>query len=225
MDLSGGYYDISPPIGEGTAVFPGDTPFSRKTSQDFVRGDAIYLSALSSTPHIGAHADGPNHYQPGAPGIDGVSLEFYLGPCQVIETRARRGERIRPADLLAEARVPRVLLKTGSYPDPQKWNADFNSLSAELIEALAGRGVKLIGIDTPSVDPADDKTLESHHALWRFGMRNLEGLDLREVPPGAYTLVALPLRIQAGDASPVRAILIKSAARSTSTSAGSRAGS
>lgn len=213
MDLAGGYYDISPVIGEETAVFPGDTPFSRKLAQSLEEGDCVLLSALTTTPHIGAHADGPNHYEKGAPGIDEVALEPYLGPCQVIETRLPRGERIRPAHLAQEIRAPRVLFKTGSYPNPQKWNGDFNSLSAELVERLSRERVVLVGIDTPSVDPAEDKTLESHHALWRAKMRNLEGLDLREVAPGRYTLVALPLRIRGGDAAPVRAILVKESSR------------
>jgi arylformamidase len=102
-----------------------------------------------------------------------------------------------------------VLISTGSFPDPDSWNNDFNSLSPELIDDLATKGVKLLGIDTPSVDPADSKGLESHQAIFRHDLCVLEGLILNRVPAGRYTLVALPLRLKDADASPVRAILME----------------
>jgi arylformamidase len=102
-----------------------------------------------------------------------------------------------------------VLFKTGSFPDPNQWNGDFNALSPELIEHLADQGVVTVGIDTPSVDPADSKALESHQALFRRDVAVLEGLILNRVTPGVYTLVALPLALKDADASPVRAILLE----------------
>ena len=103
--------------------------------------------------------------------------------------------------------APRVLLRTGTFPEPEGWNSDFASLSPELVDALAAAGVVLVGIDTPSVDPFDDAELESHRALRRHGIANLEGLVLGHVPPGRYTLIALPLPLEGADASPVRAAL------------------
>jgi arylformamidase len=122
-----------------------------------------------------------------------------------------RGDRIRPEHLTREIAVPRVLFRTGTFPDPEAWNEDFASLSPELVEHLHGRGVLLVGIDTPSVDPMQSKGLESHHALLRTGMRNLEGLVLEGVADGIYTLIALPLPLAGADASPVRAVLVEGA--------------
>jgi arylformamidase len=101
-----------------------------------------------------------------------------------------------------------VLLRTGTFPDPDQWNEDFAALSPELVHALAAQGVRLVGIDTPSVDPMTSKALEAHNAVADHDMAVLEGVVLDAVPPGLYTLVALPLRIEGADASPVRAVLV-----------------
>jgi arylformamidase len=204
-------YDISPILSERTAVFPQDVPYSRELTLDFESGAKnLLLSSIRTTVHIGAHTDAPNHYDPKGASIDERSLDYYIGPCQVISVRLQRGARIRPADL-ADRRVTtsRVLFRTESFPRPDDWNSDFNALSPELVDYLASQQVVLVGIDTPSIDPAEDQMLESHQAVARHDMAILEGIVLRDVPDGVYTLVALPLRLQGADASPVRAVLIK----------------
>ena len=200
--------DISPPISERIAVWPGDVPFRRATSLSIEAGDNIDLSAVNTTVHLGAHADAPSHYAAGGAPIALRPLDLYYGPCQVIDAKVARGARILPEDLADEIRAPRLLLRTGTFPDPDDWNPDFAALSPELVDAAHAAGVLLIGIDTPSVDPFDDKILEAHHALARHDMANLEGLVLAHVAPGPYTLIALPLRLESADASPVRAALL-----------------
>lgn len=196
-------------LSERTAVFPQDVPFLRKPTLDFASGSGnLVLSSIQTTVHLGAHTDAPNHYDPNGAGIDERSLGYYLGPCQVISVRLPRGERIRTKDLgNRPVTASRVLFNTGSFPNPDCWNNDFNSLSVELIDRLASQQVVLVGIDTPSIDPADDKLLESHKAVARHDLAILEGVVLTDVPDGLYTLVALPLRLQGADASPVRAVL------------------
>ena len=174
------------------------------------RGDNITLSTLRATVHLGAHADGPNHYGKDAPAIDERSLDYYLGPCQVLRVNVARSTRIIPAMLPRELRMPRVLFATETYPDPQNWNADFAALSVDLIDLLHDRGVITVGIDTPSVDLFESKDLPAHKALLRHDMAILEGLALKDVPEGTYELIALPLPLVGFDASPVRAVLIKS---------------
>ena len=204
------YHEISPEISEKLAVFPGDRAYRRSVSLDFRKGDHLGLSSVETTVHIGAHADAPSHYHPKGRAIAERKLDYYLGPCQVIEVDLPRGRRIMPQDLSrTKIAAERVLFKTGSFPDPSRWNGDFNSLSPELIEALHRQGVILAGIDTPSIDPAESKRLESHQAIFERDMAVLEGLVLSEVPAGRYTLVALPLRLKDADAAPVRAILLK----------------
>lgn len=200
-------YDITPPITPDLKVWPGDTPVSREVLLDIDRGDNITLSTLRATVHLGAHADGPNHYGKGAPGIDRRSLDHYLGPCQVIRVDVPRGTRIMPDQVKAEIATPRILFATGSYPDPTIWNGDFAALSAELIDMLGAKGVITVGIDTPSVDLFSSKDLPSHHAILKHNMAILEGLVLNNVPEGRYELIALPLPLVNFDASPVRAVL------------------
>jgi len=201
--------DISPLVSPRLGVWPGDVPYSAEWALQIAQGANIDLSAIRSTVHLGAHADAPRHYAGGAPGIHARELERYYGPCQVMEAAIGRGERVRPHHLTQPVRAERVLFRTGTFPDPEKWNADFGALSAELIEYLWRSGVHLVGIDTPSIDPQDDQVLESHHAVAARDMAILEGLVLTHVDPGLYTLVALPLKLEAADASPVRAVLLQ----------------
>jgi len=200
-------HDISPPITPDLAVFPGDTPMSREVLLDIERGDTITLSTLRATVHLGAHADGPNHYAAGKPSVDEVKLKHYLGPCRMIDVSGSKRERIGIGDLTAEIDQPRVLLRTGSQPDKRVFNEDFKGLEPALIDHLAERGVITLGVDTPSVDTAGSKELPAHGACLRARIAIIEGLVLDSAAPGVYELIALPLKLVGFDASPVRAIL------------------
>lgn len=207
----GRIHDVSPPIHPGIAVWPGDVPYRQDFALRIDQGANLDLSSIQTTLHLGAHADGPRHYALGAPGIGQRPLGPYLGACELRRVRVAPGARILPADVGPPPRAPRLLLQTGSFPDPDRFAQDFASLSPELVDWLADQGVVLVGIDTPSVDPFASKALESHQALLRRDLSVLEGLVLEHVPPGLYTLIALPLRIVEGDASPVRAVLVEGA--------------
>ncbi|BDU78171.1 cyclase family protein [Mesoterricola sediminis] len=200
-------YDVTAPLSSRLAVWPGDTGFQRKVGLSLDAGDWVTTSTFSTTSHAGTHADAPAHVVPGAPAMDQVDLAAYFGPCEVIAVDLPPRARILPEHLPHEPRAPRVLFRTGSYPDPEAFRETFNALSPDLVNWLADRGCRLVGLDTPSVDPFDSAALESHHALFARDLRCLEGLRLDAVPPGLYFLSALPLRIEGGDGSPVRAIL------------------
>ncbi|MEK7711401.1 MAG: cyclase family protein [Planctomycetota bacterium] len=200
-------YDITPPITASLAVWPGDTPPSREVLCDMREGANITLSTLRATVHLGAHADAPCHYGVDAPSIDRRDLELYLGRCQVIRVEIPRRKRIGVVDLRGEIRRPRVLLATGTYPDPAVFSEDFAALSTELVDHLHASGVRLVGIDTPSVDLFESTDLPAHKRILQYDMAILEGLVLRDVPEGEYELIALPLRLVGFDASPVRAVL------------------
>jgi arylformamidase len=205
--------DISPTISERLGVWPGDVPFSREVSLSIEAGDNIGLSATRATVHLGAHADAPNHYASGAVGIAARPLEPYFGLCQVLRVEIHRGERIRPAHLATKICAPRVLFATGSFPDPEAWNEDFCAMSPELVDFLAEQGVILLGIDTPSIDPQNDRELLSHQRVAAHDLAILEGIVLDEVSEGLYTLIALPLKIEAADAAPLRAALLDDGGR------------
>jgi len=201
--------DISPRVSPDLAVWPGDVAYRRDVAMSWSRGDHLTLSAINATVHLGAHVDGPNHYDPNGVAIDERPLSLYYGLAQVVEVRVAPGERILPRHVQVDIEAPRVLFRTETYPDPNHFNRDFASLSPQLVDWLAARRVRLVGIDTPSIDLCDDKELLSHGRVAAHDMAILEGVVLSGVAPGSYTLIALPLPLAGADASPVRAVLIE----------------
>jgi arylformamidase len=199
--------DISPLITPALAVWPGDTPPNREVLLEMERGDTVTLSSLHSTVHLGSHADAPSHFGKGARGIESRPLEDYLGPCQVIGVAASTSSLIGPEALGVEITEERILIHTGTYPDPNRFQEDFAALAPELVDFLHERGVRLVGVDTPSVDLFDSKDLPAHRRFLVHDMAIIEGLVLEDVPPGRYELIALPRRLVGFDASPVRAVL------------------
>ncbi len=208
--------DVSPLLHDGVAVWPGDVPYRRHLTTEIgasvsPSGPAweLTVSSVHTTLHVGAHADAPNHFTAGGRGIESAPLSPYRGLCQVIECNKPRGSLLAPSDLdRVTLRAPRLLFKTSSFPDPDAFNTDFVAFAPGLIAWLIERGAVLIGIDTPSEDAFDSKSLPAHHATREgHGVSILEGLDLRDVTPGLYELIALPLKLGGADASPVRATL------------------
>lgn len=200
-------WDISPPIATGSPVFPGDQPYQQQWTARLAPGCPVNLSAITLSPHVGAHADAPLHYANDAPAIGEVDLVPYLGPCRVIHAIGP-ARLIHVADLVHAAKdlPPRVLVRTCDKA-PTTWSDAFSAFAPETLTWLASLGVRLVGIDSQSVDPADSKTLDSHQQLLRHHLRVLENLVLDAVPAGDYELIALPLKLMEACASPVRAVL------------------
>ena len=201
-------WDISPPVAEGSPVFPGDTPYRQQWAAAIAPGCPVNVSTLTLSPHVGAHADAPLHYDPEGASVGALDLAPYLGPCRVIHAIAR-GPLVT-WDHLAHALhglPPRVLVRTYERAPVDRWDPQLAAFAPETIERLADAGVTLVGIDTASIDPAQSKTLDSHQVIRRCGLRVLENLVLDAVPEGDYELIALPLKLMTADASPVRAVL------------------
>ncbi|NDE13814.1 kynurenine formamidase [bacterium] len=201
--------DISPVLSESTPVWPGDTPLSRSWLTRLQDGSNIDLSTLTTTVHIGAHADAPSHYAKGAQTMEQVDLEPFLGPCVVVDARGCAQVTLDHCHPAIKSGARRILFKTRLRREGKQFETDFASFTPEAALAMGEAGVLLAGIDTSSVDPFDSKDLPAHQVFGRYNIRNLEGLDLMDVEPGPYELIALPLKLQGFDASPVRAILRK----------------
>lgn len=200
-------WDITPAISTSTPVWPGDTSFSSETTWEIGNGCPVKVSRITMSTHTGAHCDAPSHYDPAGSAIDAVPLDAYLGPCRVIDCTGV--SRVEPGHV--QPRLggvpPRVLLRTYAKAPTDRWDSAFASIAAETIALLARHGVRLIGIDTPSLDPQESKTMDAHHAVRAHGLAILEGIVLDAVPAGDYELIALPLKLAGMDASPVRAVL------------------
>lgn len=203
--------DISPRLTPEIAVFPGDTPLSRELMLELEQGDPVTLSTLRTTVHLGAHVDAPAHYGPGAASIDALPLDRFVGPCRVLRVDVGRGALVtwESVQRTLEDRNPtrRLLLATGTYPESTNFDRSFAGVEPGVIRELRQRGVELLGVDTPSVDPAASKQLLAHAACLEAGITILEGLELDHVADGEYELIALPLRLVGFEASPVRAVL------------------
>jgi arylformamidase len=200
-------WDISPPLAAATPAFPGDTTYQQRWTMSIGPDCPVNVSAITLSPHLGAHADAPLHYGRDAAAIGAVDLEPFLGRCRVIHA-IDKGPLVTRAHLEhAIAGVPpRVLVRT-CRTAPKTWSAAFAAFAPDTIAWLASLGVTLVGIDSQSVDPADSKTLDSHQQLLAHNLRVLENLVLDEVDAGDYELIALPLKLTEACASPVRAVL------------------
>lgn len=200
-------YDLSPTIRPELPVWPGDTPYSSRLICSLAEGDSVNLQAFTATAHLGSHADAPFHTEPRGEGISEMPLDRYLGHCRVVRVPPQPLIEPRHVDGIDLGSPGRLLFKSESVRDRRTFPERFTALSPELANLLVSHGVRLVGMDTPSVDPFDSKALEAHHILFRGGIAILEGLVLDGVPEGLYELIALPLKMAGLDASPVRAVL------------------
>ena len=205
-------WDISPPVDAHTPAFPGDTPYSQTWVATLGPGCPVNVSAITLSPHLGAHADAPLHYDPAGQAVGALDLAPFLGPCRVVHA-INPGPLVLPHHLAhawderAGPLPPRVLVRTYTHMPQRQWDGALSAFAPDTVELLANRGVVLVGIDTASIDPADSKTLDSHQVIRQRGLRVLENLVLDDVPEGDYELIALPLKLTTADASPVRAVL------------------
>lgn len=201
-------WDISPPISVSSPVFPGDTPYKQTWTWQLSEQCPVNVSTICMSPHVGAHADAPLHYQSGAMSAGEMDLLPFIGLCRVIHAIGCH-DLIKPQHVEhALYQVPeRILVRTYKEAIPTIWQDEFAAFAPETIDLLHAHGVRLIGLDTPSIDPSTSKTLESHQRILSYDIRVLENLDLCQIEADDYELIALPLKLMQADASPVRAIL------------------
>ncbi len=203
--------DITRPIAATTAPWPGDVPFSIEWVMRRSKGHPVNLTRWSMSPHFATHADAPVHVRDDGQTISDLDLSAFIGPARVLDVSGAPNSLIPPEvlDGIALDDPPRILFKTGTHPDSTKFPDAFAALSPEAADRLVAGGTRLVGMDTPGVDPLGAERLESHERLADGGAFWLENLDLGDVSPGIYEFIALPLRIVGGCGSPVRAVLVE----------------
>jgi arylformamidase len=203
-----GLIDISPSLRVGMGVFPGDAVFRTAPTFTIGPGCPVNVAEIAMSTHCGAHADAPLHYDSNGASIDQLDLADFIGPARVIDARGKdalcRFDEIAAA---LDGAPPRLLFRLMDRIDPMVWPSGFRALAPDTVERLALRGIRLIGVDVPSVDPETSKELPSHMVCRAHDLRILENLVLADVAPGDYELIALPLKLSGLDAAPVRAVL------------------
>lgn len=195
------------PLTNRTPAWPGDTPFSFNVNWTKMDSGSVNVGKLVTSVHMGTHVDAPFHFEDDAPRIDQMDINRYVGKALVVDCQGLPSvgaDHLEGTDI---SDVSIVLLKTMSWEDRSKFPESITYLDASVGPFLKNKAVKLIGVDTPSVDPLDSKELGAHHSLWENDVAILEGIVLNHVNPGMYECIALPLFIEGGDGSPVRAIL------------------
>jgi arylformamidase len=201
-------HDITVPIRADMPIYAGDPDVELERASSIADGGHANVSKLSMGVHTGTHVDAPVHFIEGAPGMESVSLDALCGPAVVVDGTSISGDSIGQSDLEAIDITPgaeRVLLKTRNS---ELWNwkeftRDFLRLDGSGARFVVARGIRTIGIDYLSVGDH-----EAHRELLGAGVVPVEGLDLRQIEPGEYTLVCLPLDLVGSDGAPARAILI-----------------
>ncbi|MDW8350760.1 MAG: cyclase family protein [Anaerolineae bacterium] len=208
------FYDLTRTLHPRIAVFPGDTPVTIQPTLRMRAGDSCNVTAITMSAHAGTHVDAPRHYSDDGAGIDAVPLDVLIGPARVVTLNVVGAITI--ADLQAALRdieralrdAPRLLVHTHASDAPDEaWDPAFTHFDAQAANWLGAHGLRLIGTDAPSVDPATSKDLLAHRAFLRHGVIIVENLCLRGVPDGEYELLALPLKIADNDAGPARVVL------------------
>jgi arylformamidase len=206
-------YDITVPIENHMPVWPGDPPVRLEQVSSIGQGANANVSALACGVHVGTHVDAPHHFLDGAPSVEAMPLDSLLGRAYVADLR--RAHVVDEA-ALERARIPprtsRLLLRTRNSElwkrGEKTFQTDFVAVDAGGAEWLVRRKIRLIGVDYLSVAPFGNSR-PTHAILLSAGIVILEGVDLSRVPPGAYTLYCLPLKLVGSDGAPARAVLAK----------------
>lgn len=197
--------DISQTLHQGIAVWPGDPPFRTFWIAQMSQGDHCNVGGVTMSLHTGTHADAPRHFHADGPAVD-AELAPFIGEALLVDCSGARTISETHLDRLPAHIPPRLLLRTASC-EPDRWSEDYAYLAPGAAEWLVRRGIVLLGLDTPSVDPHGSTSLDAHRILARGGVSVLENLSLADAAPGTYELIALPLKLAGMDASPVRAVL------------------
>jgi arylformamidase len=209
-------WDISRTLSNDLAEWPGDEPCRFRLTREKTKGASVNLGAISMSLHNGTHADARFHFDADGESIEKASLQTYLGRATVVDlwqafSDSKEKHLITIEDLRpsaeAIAATSRILVKTGRWTDSTVFPKQIPVIAADVPAWLQKNGVKLLGLDLPSVDEIDSKSLQNHHALALAGIAIIESLDLSNVASGIYQLAALPLKIAGGDGAPMRAIL------------------
>ena len=209
-------WDISRTLSKDFAEWPGDEAFHYRLTRETAKGQTVNLGAITMSVHNGTHADAQFHFDQKGESIEKAPLDIYLGRTTVVDLaqaffRSKEKHLITTEDLKSNAEdiaaTSRLLVKTGRWSDSTIFPTQIPVIGTDVPAWLQKNGVKLLGVDLPSMDEIDSKSLQNHHALARAGIAIVESLDLSEVAPGIYNLAALPLKIAGGDGAPMRAIL------------------
>jgi arylformamidase len=200
-------YDISEALFNGMTVWPGDKEYQYQLTSVLHSDSIANVGAVSLSMHTGTHIDAPFHFDKNGKKVHELDLSIYMGATKVIHLLEKPFITIEDLKPFSLHDVKRLLIRTDSWMDKSSFPSSFTYLDPSVAPFLQKHGILLLGLDVPSVDPAESNNLAAHHALHASGIHILERVVLHDIPEGNYELTALPLLIKNGDGSPVRAVL------------------
>ncbi|WNS75418.1 arylformamidase [Bacillus sp. DTU_2020_1000418_1_SI_GHA_SEK_038] len=201
------WIDISQPLTNGIAIWPGDIPFSFKLSFTKEQTGSVNIGQIHTGVHTGTHIDAPYHFDEKGERIHELDVNIFVGKARVIDVTGHK--KIGKEELVMHdlEGVERLLLKTCRGRNVNQFPEMFTVFRENIGPFFKEKGIRLLGTDGPSVDAADSKSMTAHHSLNQNGVYILENIVLTNIEPADYELIALPLAIEGADASPVRAVL------------------
>lgn len=202
------WIDITMPLYKNMPVWPGDTPFDYRLMATLT-SDGANVGEITMSLHAGTHIDAPFHYDDFGKSIDALPLDLFIGPVLLIDVTGKEQIQKQHLEELSLNGIERIFFKTKETYDLYRFDPSYTTIHPEAVTFLANKGIKVIGTDAPSVDAVEDTTLQAHHACKNEGIYIIENLHLKDIVGGLYEFIGLPLAIQSGDASPIRAIIRK----------------
>lgn len=206
-------HDITLALRPGIPTWPGEQGPLFKPITEMAKGDVANVTLMSFASHTGTHVDAPFHFLSGGSTVDAMPLESLIGKALVVEMVE---EGHISAAVLERARISqgteRILFKTSNselWNSPQ-FDKSFYALTPDAAKWLVDHRIKLVGIDYLSIEPfGAPREHPTHTTLLKAGVVIIEGLDLRAIRPGEYTVVCLPLKASGLDGAPARVVLLE----------------
>ncbi|MGM9943962.1 MAG: cyclase family protein [Lysinibacillus sp.] len=202
------WIDITMPLHKNMPIWPGDTPFQYRLMATLER-DGANVGDITMSLHAGTHIDAPFHYDDFGKSIDALPIDLFIGPALIVELKDVKQIRLQDVEKITLDGIERLFFKTKQQYDLYRFDASFTTIHPEVVSFLAEKGVKVVGTDAPSVDEVDDAALQAHQAFRQEGLYIIENLYLKDIETGMYEFIGVPLAIQGGDASPIRAVVRK----------------
>lgn len=205
--MKNSWIDVSRKLFNGMPVWPGDQPFEYELSAQISDESVVNIGRVTMSTHTGTHVDAPYHFLDDGSRIIDLDINLFIGDVLVVKSTGRESVTASWLNSVDLSRVTRVFIRTDSWTDPNSFPENFTYINPEVAQILGRAGVRLLGVDVPSVDEVNSKDLLAQRALAEQGITILEGLDLSLVEQGMYEMVALPLALEVADGSPVRVAL------------------
>ena len=202
-----GWIDITQPLTNAIGTWPDDTPFRYEVVASKSQTGSVNVGKMITSMHTGTHADAPFHFDDAGETIEQLDINIFIGEALVIDVSGIEIIQPKHLHMLENRPTERVLLKTKHTVDVEQFPERIPVIDPTSAAYLKKNGVKLLGVDVPSVDPLISKKVAAHHALYQHNIQIVENLLLENITQGLYDFIALPLKVVGADGAPVRAVI------------------